>query len=146
MRAITLKITVKQCYDNHEEEQMEFVTDGKLYVRGDAVYVVYDESDVSGMAGCKTTLKVSGDSLKMRRIGSAGMQTELYFEKGKRISSTYNTPYGRMGMEVLTQRVDNHLDAEACTGNIDIEYQVSLEGMAEGKNRLTIDIYRENRS
>lgn len=140
MRDITLKITGKQCYDNHEEDQMEFVTDGKLYIRGDAVYVVYDESDVSGLAGCKTTLKVSGDSLKMRRIGGAGLQTELYFEKGKRISSTYETPYGRMGMEVLTQRVDNHLDKEACTGNIDIEYQVSLEGMAEGKNRLTIDI------
>ena len=62
MRDITLKITGKQCYGNHEEEQMEFVTDGKLYVRGDAVYVVYDESDVSGMAGCKTTLKVSGGS------------------------------------------------------------------------------------
>ena len=64
MKDITLKITGKQCYDNHEEEQMEFVTDGKIYVSGGAIYIVYDESDVSGLSGCKTTLKVSGDSLK----------------------------------------------------------------------------------
>ena len=70
MKDITLKITGKQCYESHEEEQMEFVTDGKLYVRGSAIYIVYDETDVSGMAGYKTTLKLSGDSLKMRRIGS----------------------------------------------------------------------------
>ena len=102
MKDITLKIIGKQCYDNHEEEQMEFVTDGKLYVRGGAIYIVYDESDVSGLSGCKTTLKVSGDSLKMRRIGGGGPQTELYFEKGKRISSLYETPYGPMELEVLT--------------------------------------------
>ena len=37
MKDITLKITGKQCYESHEEEQMEFVTDGKLYVRGSAI-------------------------------------------------------------------------------------------------------------
>ena len=140
MKDITLKITGKQCYDNHEEEQMEFVTDGKLYVRGGAIYIVYDESDVSGLSGCKTTLKVSGDSLKMRRIGGGGPQTELYFEKGKRISSLYETPYGPMELEVLTRSVINRLDTAEYRGNVDTEYHVSLSGMAESKNRLTIDI------
>ena len=90
--------------------------------------------------GCKTTLKVSGDSLKMRRIGGGGPQTELYFEKGKRISSLYETPYGLMELEVLTRSVINRLDTAEYRGNVDIEYHVSLSGMAESKNRLTIDI------
>ena len=34
MKDITLKIIGKQSYDDMEEEQMEFVTDGRLYVRG----------------------------------------------------------------------------------------------------------------
>lgn len=140
MRDITLKIIGKQCYDGKEEEQMEFITDGQLYVRDDSVYMIYDESEVSGMTGCKTTLKVKGDSVKMRRIGEIGFNTELYFEKGKRFSSTYDTPYGPMDIEVLTSRVENNLNMEELKGNIDIEYNVSLEGMAEGKNRLTIDI------
>ena len=140
MRDITLKIIGKQCYDGKEEDQMEFITDGQLYVRDDSVYMIYDEREVSGMTGCKTTLKVKGDSVKMRRIGEIGFNTELYFEKGKRFSSTYDTPYGPMDIEVLTSRVENNLNMEELKGNIDIEYNVSLEGMAEGKNRLTIDI------
>ena len=140
MRDITLKIIGKQCYDGKEEDQMEFITDGQLYVRDDSVYMIYDESEVSGMTGCKTTLKVKGDSVKMRRIGEIGFNTEIYFEKGKRFSSTYDTPYGPMDIEVLTSRVENNLNMEELKGNIDIEYNVSLEGMAEGKNRLTIDI------
>lgn len=133
MRDITLKIIGKQCYDGKEEDQMEFITDGQLYVRDDSVYMIYDESEVSGMTGCKTTLKVKGDSVKMRRIGEIGFNTELYFEKGKRFSSTYDTPYGPMDIEVLTSRVENNLNMEELKGNIDIEYNVSLEGMAEGK-------------
>lgn len=140
MRDITLKIVGKQCYDGKEEDQMEFVTDGRLYVRDDSVYMIYDETEVSGMEGCKTTLKIKGDSVKMRRIGEIGYNTELYFEKGKRFNSTYDTPYGPMDVEVLTSRVQNNLNMDELKGNIDIEYDVSLEGMAEGKNRLTIDI------
>ena len=119
---------------------MEYITAGQLYVKNGSVYMIYDESEVSGMVGCKTTLKVKGDSVKMRRIGQVGFNTELYFEKGKRFSSTYDTPYGPMDVEVLTSRVENNLNMEELKGNIDIEYNVSLEGMAEGKNRLTIDV------
>ena len=140
MKNITLKITSRQCSQANEEENVEFVTDGKLYVRNDAVYLVYDESEISGMIGCKTTLKVDGDTLKMRRIGKVGMNAELYFEKGKRFSSEYQTPYGPMDLEVLTSLVKNDIDVERGKGKIDIEYNVSLEGLAEVKNKLTIDI------
>ena len=42
MKDITLKITGKQCYESHEEEQREVVTDGKRYVRGSAIDIVDD--------------------------------------------------------------------------------------------------------
>ena len=88
MRDITLKITGKQVYENHEEDQMEFVTEGQLYQRNGAIYMIYDESELSGMEGCKTTLKLDGDTLRMKRIGRAGTGTEMYFEQYKRFSST----------------------------------------------------------
>ena len=110
MKDITLKIIGKQSYDDMEEEQMEFVTDGRLYVRGGSAYIIYDESEVSGLAGCKTTISV------------------------------YETPYGPMGIEVLTDRVQNSIDMEKGSGCIDVEYQVSMEGLAEGRNRITIEI------
>ena len=140
MRDITLKITGKQIYETHEEDQMEFVTEGQLYQRNGAIYILYDESELSGMAGCKTTLKLAGDTLRMKRIGQSGLGTEMYFEQNKRFSSTYNTPYGPMELELLTRSVENDFDMETLRGSIAVSYDVSLKGMAEGKNKLEINV------
>ena len=45
-----------------------------------------------------------------------------------------------MGIEVLTDRVQSSIDMEKGSGCIDVEYQVSMEGLAEGRNRITIEI------
>lgn len=140
MKDITLKITGRQQYEGIEEDQMEFVTDGKLYIRNGVAYIIYDETEVSGMEGCKTTIRVSEKSVKMRRTGDMGLGTELYFETGKRFNSIYETPYGPMGVEVLTEHVNNELDIEKGQGLVDVQYQISMEGLAEGRNRLTIKV------
>lgn len=140
MKDITLKIMGKQIYENHEEDQMEFVTEGQLYLKNGAIYMIYDESELSGMAGCKTTLKLDGDTLRMKRIGQAGAGTEMYFEENKRFNSTYNTPYGPMDIEILTRSVSNQFDMETLSGNVAVCYDVSLQGMAEGKNKLEINV------
>ncbi len=140
MRDITLKITGKQVYEDREEDQMEFVTEGQLYQKNDAIYVIYDESEMSGMAGCKTTLRLVGDTLRMKRIGGAGGGTEMYFEQNKRFTSTYSTPYGPMDMEILTRYVENQFDKETLSGSICVCYDVSLDGLGEGKNKLEINV------
>ena len=121
MKDITLKIIGRQLFKDREEEQMEFVTDGRLYFRNGAAYVVYEESGVSGMPSGKTVLKVKDDTVRMRRAGGE-VNAELYFERGKRFSSTYDTPYGSMGVEVLTNLVENGLDTETGSGKISINY------------------------
>ena len=140
MKEITLKITGKQKIKDVEEDQMEFVTDGKLYEKNNSIYIMYEESEVSGMKGCTTTIKMTEDSIKMRRLGDLGMNTELYFETGKRFNSVYNTPYGPMGIEVLTKYVNNNFDKEASKGVIDVEYKISMDAVVESQNRLTIEV------
>lgn len=140
MKDIMLKITGRQMAGKDDEDLMEFVTEGKLYDKGDARYLVYDESEFSGFPGCKTTLRLKGDSIRMKRIGEgAGFGAEFVFEKGKRFSSRYQTPYGSMDMEVLTSEVVNNLSEEGY-GDIRIDYQVSIGGVAEGRNRLKIEV------
>ena len=92
------------------------------------------------MTGCKTTLKITDSSVKMRRTGSPEFGTELYFEEGQRFSSVYNTPFGPMELEVVTRMIDDKMDRENLSGSIDIRYDISLQGMSEGSNRLTIDV------
>ena len=140
MKDIMLKITGKQFSGDISEDQMEFITEGKLYEKGDSTYLIYDESEFSGFPGCKTTLKLTGDCIRMKRIGSeVGFGMEFIFEKGKRFNSKYHTPYGNLDMEVLTNDVVNNLTEEGF-GDINIDYHVSLNGMAEGRNRSKIEV------
>ena len=38
------------------------------------------------------------------------------------------------------EMIDDRMDREELSGSIDIKYEISLQGMAEGRNRLTIDV------
>ena len=140
MKDITIRITGKQCFENSEEDQMEFITDGRLYEKNGFFYLIYDESEISGLEGFRTTLNFNDTSLKMKRISKDGPGPELYFEEGKRFSSNYETPLGPMEVKVLTRSIRNLMDHEEKKGTIDIEYDVSLGGLAEGKNKLIIDV------
>lgn len=141
MKDITLKIVGKQIYRDIEEEQIEFVTEGKLYEKGDSLYLIYEESEFSGMPGCKTSIKVTGDSLRMKRLGTydASGNTAIQFEKGKRYRGLYDTPYGAIEMEVLTNNFKKNLDSEG-KGTIDIDYNISLKGLSESRSTINIEV------
>ena len=141
MKDIMLKIVGRQIVgDSQEEEQIEFVTEGKLYEKNDATYLVYEESEVSGMPGCKTTLKMKGDTIRMKRFGSGmGIDTAIEFKKGYRFEGFYDTPFGAIEMEVLTNELENTLTPEG-TGEVNIDYHVSLKGLSEGRSKLNIEI------
>ncbi|MGI6721323.1 MAG: DUF1934 domain-containing protein [Anaerovoracaceae bacterium] len=140
MKKIRLKIKGTYIYEDTEEDQMELVTEGKLYSYGDLIYLTYDESEMSGLKGCKTRLTLDGQTVSMTRRGSSvGIDTEIHFEKGKRYSGYYDTPYGPVEMEVLTNDLHNNVTAEG-TGNVEIDYDVSLKGVSESRSRLNIEI------
>ena len=137
-----LKIVGKQLYGfSEEEEQMEFVTEGKYQEEGDAIVLSYDESELSGINGCTTSLKITGDKILMKRFGvSMPLDTEIQFEKGKRFTGFYDTPFGAVEMEVLTNNVVNNINRADATGTVNIDYHISLRGLSEGRSRLDIEI------
>jgi uncharacterized beta-barrel protein YwiB (DUF1934 family) len=119
---------------------MEFITEGRFYKRGPSVYLVYDESDFSGAEGCTTSLRITGDKIRMKRYGEDVPDgTSIEFEKGKRFSGWYETPFGSVEMEVLTNDIDNRITGEG-EGSLDIDYHVSLKGLTESRSRLSIEI------
>jgi uncharacterized beta-barrel protein YwiB (DUF1934 family) len=121
-------------------ESMEFITEGRFFKKGASLYLVYDESEVSGMEGCTTSLKITDDKVKMKRYGDdVGMETAIEFEKGKRYNGYYDTPFGSVEMEILTNDVKNKL-FDTGEGYVDIDYHVSLKGLSEIRNKLNIEI------
>ena len=140
MKEILVKIKSRQI--NHEpgEDEMEFVTEAKLYKRKDAYYLLYEESEFSGMPGCKTRLRLRGEELQMKRIGEgAGIGTEIKFVKGQRFTGLYDTPFGPVELEVLTNDLAKDITDDG-KGTIDVDYDISLKGLAEGRNTLNITL------
>ena len=150
MKDIMLKIIGNQIDSSMEdkgltasisgEDAVELVTEGRFYKKGDSFYLIYDESEFSGMEGCTTSLKVTGDKIRMKRYGDNLMaDMAIEFEKGKRFNGFYETPFGTIEMEVLTNEINNSIEEEG-KGMLDIDYFISLKGLAESRSKLSIEI------
>ncbi len=140
MKEVMVKITANQINEKGESDVMEFITEAKLYTRGDAVYLIYEETELSGIPGCRTRLKCRSNEVQMKRFGEgAGIGNEIRFERGKRYCGLYDTPFGAIELEVLTNKLENNLTEEG-GGNLDIDYSISLKGLMEGRNQLNITL------
>lgn len=134
-KEIMLTIRTVQESKDSEPETIDLISEGFLYKKKGATYLCYDESELSGIANNRVILKVKNNrSIQMNRFGE--FSTELLFEKRKRQTSLYSTPYGEFRVEILTDRVD--IDLKEDSGSIYIEYTVSISGTPEVKNKLSI--------
>jgi uncharacterized beta-barrel protein YwiB (DUF1934 family) len=141
MRDIMLKIIGSQITRNEGDERMEFITEGKYSEEGGAVLLLYNESELSGIEGCTTSLRITDDKIKMERSGSLiGVDTAIEFEQGRRFKGYYDTPFGSIEMEVLTNFIVNNIERKNASGYLDIDYNISLKGLAESRSRLKIEI------
>lgn len=140
MKEVMVRIKSMQVSREAGSDEMEFVTEAKLYKRNGALYLLYEESEFSGMPGCRTRLRLRDDEVQMKRFGEgAGIGNELRFKKGSRYTGLYETPFGPIEMEVLTNDVESTISEEG-TGQVDIDYEVSLKGLLEGRNRMNITL------
>lgn len=140
MKEVMVRIRSCQVSEEAGEDTMEFVTEAKLYKKNGALYLLYEESEFSGMPGCKTRLRLRDGEVQMKRFGDgAGIGNELKFEKGKRYSGIYDTPFGPIEIELLTNDVESTVSEDG-KGQVDIDYEVSLKGLLEGRNRMNITL------
>ena len=152
MKDIVLKITGKTLSTLPkppdgmvEDDSIEFITEGKLSTRGNITYISYDESPLSGMEGCKTSLTITPKRVKMKRTGeNMPGETVMEFEKGKRHEGIYDTPYGTISMEVLADKITGLEPVEEGKNRISIEYAISLRGLMESRKSLDIEVIDKN--
>ncbi len=118
-------------------DTVEFTTEGRVSRDKDGCLLEYTESEVSGMRGSLTTLRITGDKVVMHREGFTSSVME--FVKGERYQSEYTTPYGVFTLEILTRHLTCDMDAEG-RGTVDIHYDMSIRGLSQSVNRLTIEV------
>ena len=61
---VWLSIHSTQHFAGCEEEEINLVTQARLYRRNGKYYIAYDESELTGLEGTRTTLKLDGKTVR----------------------------------------------------------------------------------
>ena len=70
MKDVLVKIKSRQVSREAGEDEMEFITEAKLYRRNNTTYLLYEESEFSGIPGCKTRLRLREGDVQMKRANA----------------------------------------------------------------------------
>src|SRR4051794_3678733 len=98
-----ISVVSKQCDSEDDDDIIEVVTPGKFYKEGNHYYAVYEETEISGMKGTTTTLKIGEEKVTLIRTGTTN--TKMKFKKHERDLTLYNTPHGGLDLIVDTRNL-----------------------------------------
>ncbi|QAT38961.1 DUF1934 domain-containing protein [Clostridium sp. JN-9] len=131
-----ITVSSRQINEENNDEDVEVVTPGNFYKKEDSYYAVYEETEISGMKGTTTTLKIEDNKLSLIRIGSTSSKME--FDEKKENVSMYTTPYGTLQLKIKTSDLD--VDVNDYGGDVTVNYDLSIVGQVPVKTVLKINI------
>jgi len=140
MRNVIISITGIQNDANGDTDSVELVTAGQYGFENGESRFTYEESDLTGLSGTRTTFTINPMGVVLRREGS--LNSEMVFEQGRKNFFLYETPYGNATMGVDTRRIDTSLDEHG--GILEIDYDIDFNHTPMGRNQFKINV-RENR-
>lgn len=142
MTNIVVSVTGTQRDEIGDEQRIEFITTGRYYRKNNYDYFTYSESELAGMEGTTTLLKVRENTIVLVRMGNIDQRQE--FRQGEYTVSTYITPYGVMELGVTTSDVS--VDLIAGSGKINIAYDLEIDGKWQSFNSLAIHIWEDKKN
>ena len=117
-------------------DAMELVTAGQYGQDEKETLLTWQESELTGMEGTKTSLCVQPRSVVLSREGT--LNTRMEFEEGRKRYFLYEAPFGSATMGLNTRRIVNRLGAHG--GEIEIDYSVDMDDTIVGRNRFFIRV------
>lgn len=129
-------ITVISRQPDTDESDIQVVTPGEFYNEGGSYYAVYDETELSGMEGTRTTLKIDNEKFSLKREGTTN--AEMNFRKNKNEITLYNTPYGVLELNIETKTLNINVNDEG--GDININYNMGISGQRPQNTELMVNI------
>ena len=135
MKDVIISVTGVQQGDG-APDTMQLVTAGQYGVTDEEIRLTWEESELTGMEGTKTSVTVQPRSVVMTREGK--VNTSMEFEEGKKHYFLYETPYGSATMGLDTQRIRSGLGLHG--GDMEIVYTVDVNQTIVGRNRFYIQV------
>ena len=129
-----------QQVDNPDTDEISLTTEGRYYEKNGSYYLMYDESELTGFADTRTTVKVTPSSVTVTRAGK--YPSMMTFEKGQRHMALYETDYGPLTICIATKTVDWSLNESG--GNINVCYDIEVQHAHMSTNSLSIEVKAVN--
>ena len=135
MKDVIISVVGMQLGENGPDS-MELVTAGKYGISSDEFRLTWQESEISGMEGTKTSLTVQPGFVSLHREGA--LNTRMDFEEGKKHYFLYETPFGSATMGLSTRSIRSRLDRHG--GELEIDYVIDMDQTVVGRNRFHIRV------
>ena len=135
-KAVMLSIRGRQSYAGQEPDVIELFTEGVLEDADGGWKLSYEESDLTGLQGVKTTFFVRENTVTLSRSGK--LNSQMYFEEQKPHDSLYETEFGALMLTVCATIV--RADISESGGVIDLAYNIEVEQSAAGQIDYHLDI------
>ena len=136
MKDVVISINSSFSFDEGEEQVMEFTTDGHYFYEDDVGCLSYEESEVTGLEGTRTSLFVMPDQVVVDREGT--VTSRMVFKEGLKSAFQYATPFGSANMGINTRRITQSMGSSG--GSVEIDYVVDMEHVVATRNKFQITV------
>lgn len=135
---VIISIKSHQIYDEREPDCIELVSAGTFEQTAEGYTITYQESELTGLEGTTTELRVSEGQVTLLRQGE--VNSVMVFQEGRQHVSVYETPAGTLAISINTRRLRSELDAQG--GDIEIQYTIDVDHAVTGLNLFHIHVSR----
>lgn len=122
-------------------DSMEFYTEGRYFEKKDASYISYEESEISGLEGATTILKLGKQEAVLMRSGV--FRSRMTFRLDHETKNEYNTGYGLFDMSILTQKLDINI-CNSLINSVYLKYRLTINSGEAYTNEMTISLKYKN--
>ncbi len=136
MIPVILSLRGRQAYQDQEPDVIELVTEGTLDFRDGGWDIVYQESNLTGLAGVTTTFRVEPNRVILTRRGK--LNSQIIFQEGISHDSLYQMEFGALMVTVCAKRILVQLDESG--GMVDLIYGIEIEKSTVGEVDYHLDI------
>ena len=133
---VVITIVSRQNFEGCEPDQIDLITTGRLYARNGKYYISYEESELTGMEGSRTTLKVEPHQVTMTRTGTHPSQ--MMFAPNQRQVGLYETDLGEVAISTHTRHLTSTIDENG--GALAIDYTIEIDASLAGAHSFELSV------
>ena len=133
---VWISISTRQHAGQEGDNTVLFDTAGSYFFDDEACIVTYQESELTGLEGTRTSVHITPQRVVVDREGL--ISSRMIFQEGYRDSFPYDTPYGQLMLGVDTRSIKHRFDENG--GDVEIDYTTDFSHAFRINNKFRITV------